>query len=175
MNFSESLQTKTRVDVLERRLRYQLKQEIAFQSAKKVNGKNNCLKEVTEGQLQALRNIAHKDYDDRFVTFTLCNYLYLFHFSYDEERVDYGEMYMENLFHLLFEKGCKSKKKLQTTLDKLLKRLEKHCKRQCRVFGLDYFFHYAEDEPNDYFQSYYGGHYESEEELGDEIVSLTSG
>ena len=78
-NFCKSLQTRNRVFVLERRLRFRLKQEIAYQSFKKANGKGNCLKEFTNDQLEALKNISHKDYDYRyyqklhFISFNFCS------------------------------------------------------------------------------------------------------
>ena len=37
---------------------------------------------------------------------------------------------------------------------------------------MDYFYHVPEDEPNDYFQSYYDVHDESEETLGNTIYSM---
>ena len=131
---------------------------IAHQSMRKDKGLSNCLKNVTNQQLDTIRHVANDDfYHD---------------YDYGTQRIDYGEMYLENLFHLLFKADCKTRENLQKRLDKLLKRLAKHCSKQCRTFGFDYFYHVVDDSPLDYVQSYFDIHNAHEDALGHEILSL---
>ena len=85
-------------------------------------------------------------------------------------RIDHAEQYLENLNHLLFEKDCSARTRLQTRIDKLFKALDKLCRKQCQAFGFDYFFH-TEGAP-DYFQYYYSeaDHSQSAETLGDKLA-----
>ena len=87
-------------------------------------------------------------------------------------RIDYAEMYLENLSVLLFGK-CPHRNKYQNKLNKLFKKLENTCKKKCRVMGYDYFFFYPQEaEEVDYIQSYYDIHSEHEDVLGQPIYSL---
>ena len=133
---------------------------IAHQSMRKEKGLSNCLKNVTNQQLATIRHIANHDFDHDY--------------EFGTQRIDYGEMYLENLFHLLFDAECKTRIKLQKRLDKLLRRLEKHCRKQCRTFGFDYFYHVADDSPLDYIQSYFNIHDAHEDALGHEIYPLNN-
>ena len=128
---------------------------------RKENGRRSCLKDVTPQQLEIIKHIANDDYDyDSYGG------------SFATPRIDYAEMYLENLFHLLFDADCNSRKRLQNRLDKLLKRLHKHCQKQCRRLGYDYFYHNVYDEPLDHFQAYQNIHDEHEIGLGEEIFAL---
>ena len=124
-----------------------------------INGKNfdnriwnwNCWKD----QLNALKGIANDDYLKNIFP-----------------RIDYAEMYLENLSVLLFGK-CPHRNKYQNKLNKLFKKLENTCKKKCRVMGYDYFFFYPQEaEEVDYIQSYYDIHSEHEDVLGQPIYSL---
>ena len=87
-------------------------------------------------------------------------------------RIDYAEMYLENLSVLLFGK-CPHRNKYQNKLNKLFKKLENTCKKKCRVMGFDYFFFYPQEADEvDYIQSYYDIHSEHEDVLGQPIYSL---
>jgi hypothetical protein len=133
-------------------LRNDLKHAIAHQSMRKEKGLSNCLNNVTNQQLETIKHIANDDFDH----------------DYDDgtQRIGYGERYLESLFHLRFGADCKTRINLQKRLDKLLKRLEKHCFKQCRTFGFDYFEHVANDSPLDYVQSYFNIHDAHEDALG---------
>ena len=130
---------------------------------RKENGRRSCLKDVTDEQLEIIKHIANADYDHDS------------DYGYATPRIDYAEMYLENLFHLLFDADCNSRKRLQNRTDKLFKRLHKHCEKQCRILGYDYFDHVIYDEPLDHFQAYQDIHDEHENALGEEIVALNSG
>ena len=128
---------------------------------RKEKGQYSCLKDTTPRQFEILKQIANDDFDYN-------SYGGL----YNQPRIDYGEMYLENVFHLLFDADCRSRKKLQARLDKLMGQLKKHCQKQCQALGYDYFYHYPDEEPNDYFQAYYDTHSEHEDSLGHEIFPI---
>ena len=113
------------------------------------------MRNSSQDQLDALKNIANGDY---------------LHNIYP--RIDYAEMYLENLSLLLLGK-CSHRNKYQNKLNKLFKKLENTCKKKCRPMGFDYFFFYPQDADEvDYIQSYYDIHSKHEDVLGQPIYSL---
>ena len=136
---------------------------MAWSSQRKKDGKSHCLKEdITPKKLKAIENIALDDYEYAGGPFK------------GIMHIDQAEQYLENLNHLLFERDCSARNRLQTRIDKLFHQLEKLCKKQCAEMGFDYFFHTAGSP--DYFQYYFDDvdHSDNVEILGEKVAMPTA-